>query len=235
MVVSRDAHGVRVYLLRHGEPARRDLFYGTYDIDLSEQGLRQAEGQARCLARVPFVALFSSDLQRATKGAQLIADACGGTVQTDPALREMDLGHLEQLPHAEAMQRYPQWAGRSYFDMLDARMPGGGESVRDLAERVLPCLRRIASEHAGPRAQGRWPTVLVYAHNTVARVVLAQAAGAGVAGYPRFTQRYGAINRLDLPVISAEPSGAGARRIDWDHATIGYTNRDPLAPTPDRG
>ena len=87
--------------------------------------------------------------------------------------------------------------------------------------------------HAGPTTAGRWPTVLVYAHNTVARVLLGMAAGAGVAGYSRFLQRYGAINRIDLPVTrwSEAEVQAATLALDWSRASIGYCNRDPLAPT----
>ena len=106
---------------------------------------------------------------------QGIAARVGVPVTIDPDLREMSLGALEGMPHAEAMQRYPQWAGRSYLDMLDARMPQGGESVRDLSVRVLESIERVAGAHAGV-VEGRWPPVVIYAHNTVARVLLGIAA-----------------------------------------------------------
>lgn len=230
MVVSEA--GVRLYVLRHGEPARRDLFYGHYDIGLSDRGLEQARAQAERLGEIPFVAIYSSDLQRAHQGAALVAERRGLAVRIDPELREMSLGALEAMPHAEARERYPQWAGRSYFDMLDARMPQGGESVRDLSERVLASVERVAAEHAAVASEGRWPPVLLYVHNTVARVVLAVAAGAGVAGYTRFEQRYGAINRVDVPVSRSGRAGELGNRVDWPRASIGYTNRDPLASTP---
>lgn len=227
--MKEEGSGLRLYVLRHGEPERRDLFYGHYDIDLSPRGLEQAQAQAQQLGRIPFSAIYSSDLRRAHRGATLVAERCGVSVTIDPDLREMSLGALEAMPHAEAMQRYPEWAGRSYLDMLDARMPEGGESVRDCATRVFASLERIAAAHAGVREQRRWPTVLVYVHNTVARVLLARAAGAGVAGYTRFDQRYGAINRLDVPVVGSRADGERGDSIDWQRASIGYANRDPLA------
>lgn len=232
MVVS-GADGLRLYVLRHGEPDRRDIFYGVHDVALSERGWAQARGQAEQLGGIPFVAIYASDLRRATAGAQLVAERRGLPVRIEPDLREMSLGELEGMPRDEAMQRYPGFADRSYLDMLDVRMPGGGESVRDLAGRVLACVERIARAHAGPTTAGRWPTVLVYAHNTVARVLLGMAAGAGVAGYSRFLQRYGAINRIDLPVTrwSEAEVQAATLALDWSRASIGYCNRDPLAPT----
>ncbi len=232
--------GLRLYVLRHGEPERRDLFYGHYDLRLSAHGLEQARAQAEQLSVVPFVAIYSSDLMRARVGAQLIAERCGISLRVEPDLREMSMGELEGVAHSDALERYPQWARRSYLEMLDVRMPGGGESVRDLSQRALACVERIAVAHAGPASEGRWPTVLVYAHNTVGRVLLARAAGGTVAGYRAFVQRYGAMNRIDVPV-HAEGNGGGSEggneaqrgnereRIDWSRAAIGYSNRDPLA------
>ncbi|MEX1363104.1 MAG: histidine phosphatase family protein [Nannocystaceae bacterium] len=224
-----EAFGLRLYVLRHGEPDDREIFYGFHDVGLSARGLRQAQGQAERLGEIPFAAIYSSDLQRARRGAELVAQRRGLEVRVEQDLREMNLGDLEGLPRDEALRRFPAWAGRSYLDMLDARMPGGGESVRDLAERVLGCIDRVAVAHAGPATAGRWPTVLVYAHNTVSRVLLAMAAGAGVGGYTRFLQRYGAINRIDAPVVALAGSARDSLRVDWDHASVGFTNRDPLA------
>lgn len=226
MVVT-DREGLRLYVVRHGEPARRDIFYGFHDVELSARGQAQARAHADQLGEIPFAAIYASDLSRARQGAQLVADRRSLPVRIETDLREMSLGELEGMPRDEAVRRYPGYADRSYLDMLDTRMPGGGESVRDLAERVLRCTERIASAHAGPITAGRWPTVLVYAHNTVARVLLAMAAGAGVAGYARFLQRYGAMNRIDVP---ARPGGESV--LDWSRATIGYCNRDPLAAVP---
>lgn len=227
--MSSPRSGLRLYVLRHGEPERRDVFYGHHDIALSGRGMAQARAQAECLDRVPLVAIYSSDLRRALCGAQLLAQRRGLRVQVEPDLREMGLGALEALSYEEAVRRHPQWAGLSYQDMLDTRLPEGGESVRDLSVRVLASVERLAAEHAAPAATGRWPAVLLYAHNTVARVLLALAAGAGVAGYTRFVQRYGAINRIDVPMRPEGGDGEPADRIDWDAACIGYSNRDPLA------
>lgn len=229
MVVSVDGPGVRLYVLRHGEPAQRDVFYGHYDMALSPRGLSQARAQAERLGDIPFVAIYSSDLQRAYRGAQLLAERRGLSVRVEPGLREMGLGALEAMPYVEARERYPEWVGLSYRQMLDVRMPGGGESVRDLSVRVYASVERLAAEHARPATNGRWPPVLLYGHNTVARILLARAAGAGVRGYTRFIQRYGAINRIDLPIDRADADGTPDHRIDWDAASIGYTNRDPLA------
>lgn len=206
---------VRLYLLRHGEPERRDLFYGHHDVALSEQGRAEAEAQADALAGSGIVAVYCSDLTRAHWGAQRVAARHGLTPTCDAALREMHLGLLENVPYAEAFERFPEVAMRSYRDMLDFAMPEGGESVLDVAARVLPFVEQIAVRHADASRPG----VVVYAHNTVTRLLLGHAAGLGPAGYGAFSQRYGAINRVDLTVRQGVPQ--------WDRATIAYANRDP--------
>lgn len=205
---------VRLYVLRHGEPVRRDLFYGHFDIALSQLGRTQAQAQGEALASSAIAAVYSSDLRRAVFGAEAVARHHGLAVVHTPLLREMHLGALEDVPYAEGLARHPELAGRSYNDMLDFAMPDGGESVRDVAQRVIPFVESIAVRHAN----GERPGVVVYAHNTVTRVVLGQAAGLGAAGYVAFAQRYGAINRVDLPVVD------GA--VVWPRAAIAYANRD---------
>lgn len=194
-------NALHLYLVRHGEPVATDLFYGHADVPLSERGRRQAEAAARALEPVSLSAIYCSDLSRALVGAELLA--AHGEARPTPiaarALREMHLGVLEQVPFADGRARVPELAGRSYDDMLDFRMPGGGESVRDLADRVLPYVADLFARHARPPADtGRPPSIAVVAHNTVNRVILACAAGLGPAGYVRFEQALGAISRIDL-------------------------------------
>ena len=220
---------LRIHLLRHGEPALRDGCYGHEDVELSPRGQAQAAAQALALANRTLRAIYSSDLRRARDGAGLLAETAGRpTPFALPALREMHLGVLERVSFREARERHPELAGRRYEDMLEFRMPGGGESVQDLADRVLPCVLALIAAHltfdpasAAP-AEDAAAEIAVVAHNTVNRVLLACAAGLGPAGYARFEQGFGAINRIDLgsPWNPADP---------WATAQIGLANWQPLA------
>lgn len=222
--------GLRIHLLRHGEPALRDGFYGHEDVELSPRGQAQAAAQARALADRTLRAIYSSDLRRARDGAGLLAETPGRpTPVALPALREMHLGVLERVSFREARERHPELAGRRYEDMLAFRMPGGGESVQDLADRVLPCVLALIAAHLPSAPASSAPgedaavEIAVVAHNTVNRVLLACAAGLGPAGYVRFEQGFGALNHIDLrsPWNPAEP---------WATARIGLANWQP--PTP---
>lgn len=216
-------NALHLYLVRHGEPVAADLFYGHADVPLSERGRGQAEAAARALAGVALAGIYCSDLSRAVVGAELIASH--GEDRPTPvalrALREMHLGVLEQVSFGDARARVPELAGRSYDDMLDYRMPGGGESVRDVADRVLPCVTELLARHARPRGEtGRPPAIAIVAHNTVNRVILACAAGLGPGGYVRFEQALGAISRVDL-------RGDWSADDLWRATRIGLANWSP--------
>jgi broad specificity phosphatase PhoE len=214
-----------LYLLRHGEPDLHGGFYGHADVALTERGRAQARAQADALAERELVAIYCSDLARAVAGAELLARP-GVVPEALPALREMHLGVLERLAFVDAGARYPELATRSYDDMLEFRMPEGGESVRDVAVRAVPCVEGIVARHARPGSpRGQVPAVAIVAHNTVLRVLLACAAGLGPAGYVRFEQALGAIDRVDF-------GDAWAADDPWRAARIGLCNWVPGRTSP---
>ncbi|MGH1349135.1 MAG: histidine phosphatase family protein [Nannocystales bacterium] len=200
-----------LYVLRHGEPEDRTIFYGQLDVGLSERGHGHVKAQADFFGTRPLGTIVSSDLTRCTTGAAAIAAAQGAQVRTDAALREMHLGVLEGVRIADALQRMPELAGRSYGDMLDFAFPDGGESVREVAARALPAVEAAVRE--GLSREG---DIMLYVHNTIARLVLAAATGLGPQGYVRFEQRYGAVNRLRVEAGGPSP---------WARSAVVYSNR----------
>lgn len=214
---------LRLYLIRHGAPVDSDMFYGHADVALSERGRRQAAAVARALAEVPLAAIYSSDLERAMYGAARLAEAEGRPAPVAlPELREMHLGVLERVPFREGRARAPELARIGYDDLLDFRLPGGGENLRDLAARVVPCVVALVARNLrrgdGP---GPAPAIAIVGHNTVNRVILACAAGLGPAGYTRFEQAHGAISRIDIP-------DAWSAADPWAATRIGLVNWSAL-------
>ena len=213
---------LQLYVLRHGEPDLKDGFYGHEDVMLSELGRGHAAAQARALAGKRLAAIYCSDLRRASDGAALLAAASGRPAPVAlPALREMHLGVLERVTFVDAQARHPELVTRGYQSMLSFRMPGGGESVQDVADRALPCVQALIARHlAGPGEPA--PAVAIVAHNTVNRVLLACAAGLGPAAFIRFEQALGAISRIDFfaPCDPADP---------WAAARLGLCNYVPGA------
>ena len=158
-------------LVRHGEtPWNRDRrLQGHIDIDLNEEGRRQARAVAVRLARERVDALYTSDLRRARKTADAIALATGVTVQPDPSLRERNYGVLEGHRLDELSERFPveyaQWQARQPHAEIER-----GETLAVFHARICASVERIARLHPGQR-------VVVTAHGGVLDCVYRLASG----------------------------------------------------------
>lgn len=150
-------------LVRHGQSEwnATGRWQGQADPPLSPLGEEQAREAARQLAAMGFTAVVSSDLVRARRTADILAEAAGLAVEVDPDLREIDVGDWQGLTRAEIDAGWPgalaDWsAGRS-----DA--PPGGESRFHLVDRGRAALARAAAAaSAGDR-------VLLVSHGALIR------------------------------------------------------------------
>ncbi len=160
----------RVWLVRHGETAwnSEGLVQGQLDPELSETGRRQAVRCAHDLAAQPACeALYSSDLRRARETAAPIAEALRLAVRVELDLRERALGDAEGKPSALLG---PERSGIAGGRVVDAdASPAGGESVRQLYERVASCAGRALSRERGD--------VVLVCHGGAVRVLCAWLEG----------------------------------------------------------
>ena len=185
---------ITLFVVRHGAVAADGAFYGHLDVPLSSEGRDQLERAAEALADVAVDAIHCSDLSRAHESARIIAARHDLDPRPDPAFREMHLGVLEGLPMAEARKRHPELHKKRYRDMWSYRFPGGGESLQDVAQRARPALDRLIR---GARAGGDGATHVLVAHNSVNRVVLADALGLPLDRAFDFSQTFGCVNRIE--------------------------------------
>lgn len=117
-----------------------------------------------------FDAVWASDLQRARHTAEIIAEGIGiGPVQTDPRLRETDVGPWEGLTHREVEAGWPGF-------LAGHRRPDGFEPYPDAAERMTLALADIAREQPGGE-------ILVVSHGGAIRA-LRRALGADDEHFP---------------------------------------------------
>ncbi|MFN3476243.1 MAG: alpha-ribazole phosphatase [Candidatus Methylomirabilales bacterium] len=157
---------VRLILVRHGVTAwnKGDRFQGTRDISLSPEGKEQAHLLAERLAQEELHAIYSSDLKRAWETAARIASGRGIPITPEPRLRELDFGAWEGLTYREVEGQYPEALRRWQENGWD-EAPHGGESLRQLIERVDKALREIFHKYPGQ-------TVLIVAHGGSLQVLL---------------------------------------------------------------
>lgn len=168
-----------IVLARHGEtddnrPPLR--FQGQRDSPLNDAGRAQArELAARVAARAPrFVALWSSDLARASETAAIVGERIGLAPRLDARLREGARGRWEGRLFADVEREEPEaWAAwRRAGERF--RFPGG-ESLAEQRDRVVAALADVA------RA-GELPA-LVVCHGGSIRVALCRADPRGLDAF----------------------------------------------------
>jgi broad specificity phosphatase PhoE len=192
-----------IYLLRHGEVqgAETRRFIGHLDVPLSPVGERQCTIQAARLRGVRLAALFSSDLTRARRSAEIIGAPHGLAPTIVPALREMDMGRWDGLTAGEIRAREPEAFADWMARVGEFPFPEG-ESVPDLLARVGPAFDAIAAAHAGQ-------AIAIVAHGGPNRALLCRALGVPLGRLLAFGQDYGALS-----VLEAFSGGWALRRLN---------------------
>ncbi len=181
----------RVHLIRHGqvEGHEQKRYNGQADVALTALGRAQLAQVAERLGTKPLQAVYSSDLGRCRYGAELIAAHHQLAPVFSDRLRELHIGAWEGMTWAELQSRSPdQWQAR-LADIVNYRVPGG-ESLRQMAERVRGALAKILARHAGEE-------IALVGHGGVNRVILLDAIGAPLEQLFNIEQDYGCLNLID--------------------------------------
>jgi probable phosphoglycerate mutase len=135
-------------LVRHGQSVwnAQDRWQGQADPPLSDLGAEQAREAARRMGDLQLSSVVASDLQRARRTAEILAEVLGMEVRLEPGLREIDVGDWVGLTRWEIKARWP----RELADWSEGRResPLGGETRSHLVERSRSTLTRLAAEAA---------------------------------------------------------------------------------------
>ncbi|MCF8081978.1 MAG: histidine phosphatase family protein [Deltaproteobacteria bacterium] len=179
-------------MIRHGQVNGYQDFvvYGHTDVDLTEIGMLQMKQMAERLRLTNLKVIYASDLKRASTGAKLIAMYHDVPVRVLPELREMAFGDWEGLPLAEIRHRFPEALTQREADLINFRVPGGGESVGDLGERICQAFDEIREREKGK-------DIALVVHGAVNRVILCQAMGLDLSCMFNIQQDYGCLNIID--------------------------------------
>ncbi|MCC3746978.1 2,3-diphosphoglycerate-dependent phosphoglycerate mutase GpmB [Rouxiella badensis] len=132
---------LQVYLVRHGETewnAAR-LIQGQSDSPLTEKGVFQAQQVAERVRNEGITHVIASDLGRTKRTAEIIADACGCEVITDPRLRELHMGVLETRHLDGLTPQEETWRKQMVDGTPEGRIPQG-ETMNELASRMRQAL-----------------------------------------------------------------------------------------------
>jgi probable phosphoglycerate mutase len=183
----------RLCLVRHGETAwnAERRIQGQLDVPLSAVGHAQARATANWLVREDFSAIYSSDLSRALHTAEAAAHLHKLPIHRRVELRERHYGVLQTLTYAEFGQRHPNAYARFLAREEAFALPGGGESLRQFADRVNACLDEIVAAHPGGQA-------LVFTHGGVLDILHRRTSGQPLSAPRDFDIPNAALNWLEV-------------------------------------
>ncbi len=172
-------------VIRHGPTRWNDegRIQGTTDVPLSESG-RAAVAGWRVPPELAGFRWVSSPLRRALETARLL----GGAPEVAPVLAEMDHGAWEGRMVDELRAELGQEMAANEARGLDFRPPGG-ESPRDVQDRVLPWLAEVA--------RAATPTLAV-THHGVLRAIHSLASGWDMTGKPPLKLARAAVHLFAL-------------------------------------
>jgi len=190
-----------VWLVRHGETTWNHVGWVQGHTDtgrLTRRGCAQDRRVASLLAGKDVGAVYSSDLRRARRTADVIAEHIGCEVRTDSRLRERSFGALEGMPVAELGPEITGICAGRIAD-VDAHAPGG-ESLGDLAARCTDFATWLRNEEDDR-------DVVVVAHGDSIRLLRAAMAGIDPSGMGWGSVANASVHRLVLPSSHPVPDG----------------------------
>ena len=160
------------YLVRHGRTIwnEQGLMQGSGNSDLTEEGIKNAKLTGKALRDIPFVAAYSSCLQRTIDTANHILGERQIPLFQHNGLNEHHFGSWEGLK-VDSLRETAEFQQMLTCPAEYKALSNGGETWEQLAERAMNAIKDIIQIHQ----QGNF---LIVSHGHTLRILLALFGGA---------------------------------------------------------
>lgn len=178
-----------IYLIRHGESEfnHQKRFAGWTDCGLTDLGINQAVEAGLRMENLDKVdAVYCSDLIRAKKTGQIIAEKLGVKAYATEALRESFIGAWEGLTVEEIEDRDPELLKKWFVNFGDFQYPGG-ESTEDVLNRATQFIESVLEDQN---------TIVIVAHAGIISILLSHWLVGDTARTGIFRVKNARIQRL---------------------------------------
>ncbi len=161
----------RFYLIRHGETDwnKQGIYQGWTDIELSQEGKRQAELLGKRFQNLPLNAIYVSPLKRAIATAEPVAKAKGISVQLDSHFKEINFGEWEGSSVPQLTEKYGEPFTNFFNDPFSHEFPGEG-SFDKVRQRSVEGFELLLEKHKGQ-------SVGIISHGGLLRVLIMTIMG----------------------------------------------------------
>ncbi len=160
-----------MYLMRHAQTLSNTtgIIQGHSDSHLTSHGEKQVIAQAKNLKHIHFDAIFSSDLLRARRTAEIIALEKKIAVKTTQIIRERHYGVYENRHIDEYMKKFQpvlaQFKKITYDKLKHLSIDPTVETIDHAVSRLITFMREVAVGCPDK-------TVLIVSHGTLIRYFL---------------------------------------------------------------
>ncbi len=188
----------KIYLIRHGETNfnAESRMLGRMDVPLNENGIEQATKLAERLRYTQIKQIYSSPLERCLLTTNIVNNYHQKEIKVSENLIEHAKGAWEGLSHEQIEKQYP--TRYRQFSAGEDILPPGGETFKDVLERIKPFLNHIIQE--------KEEEILVVAHGGVNRVILGYLAGLDIKETYALEQGNCCLNTITYRPHEAHPS-----------------------------
>jgi len=151
----------QIIFVRHGQTEWNYLsrYQGHTDVVLSEEGIKQAHALRERFKQAKLEAIYSSDLQRAIKTAEIINKEHQLPLQILPELREIYFGEWEGLTHRQIEEQYADLLHQWWTTPHLVQIPGG-ESLDNVQKRSMRALKKILAQYQSGQ-------IMIVAHGVI--------------------------------------------------------------------
>lgn len=177
---------MNLYLVRHGETESnlKGRYLGSFEAELSSQGINKIKKVKELIKDVPFNKVFSSERKRAIGSGKILVDK---EINCDYRLNERDFGIFENKTYEEICSSYPLEKKAWEENWVDYKIPKG-ESVREAYVRVVEFMKSLEEENC--------ENCLIITHGGIIRLIYCYILGGDLNVFWKFASKNGSISIL---------------------------------------
>lgn len=152
---------MKIYLVRHGESTGNlnRTFCGHTDVELTPNGVIQAQNMAKLFENINVEKIYSSPLKRAYNTANEISKIKNIEIEVNDLLKEINFGVFEGLKWDEIEEKYPEEVKKSIVNNINFEYKNG-ENFNDVFKRVSKFFENYTDNS------------IIVAHGALIRIIL---------------------------------------------------------------
>ena len=176
-------------LLRHGVCEGGNIYRGSIDVELLEEGLNKMDQVTRRYQN-DWDRVITSPLQRCQKFAKLIAKRTATPMLVDDRWREIHFGQWEGQNIETIFEKYPK-ESYQYYVSPDKFTPPGGESIKTARHRIVQAYEQVLEQHPNEH-------LLIVQHGGTIRLLLSYILNMPLSHTTRIDVPYACLTRIRI-------------------------------------